>query len=123
MGRYAYERGRRFISVGPTGSFDQTPANTGQATGAGDEVGVHPIPQTVTLDVNVSGGTLTALQVDLESSADGTNWYSEGSLTAITGGILHLLGRAVSYWRANISTYTVNAPIPVVNAGITFGAK
>jgi hypothetical protein len=125
--RYANERGNRFISVGATGSFGATPActGTGNATGAGDEIGLAAdaetfrLPANYSWDIIVAGGTYTALTVSLQRSQDGTNW---ADIDSDTGGATiqrDVVNKPAKYLRAKVTTATVNTGTPQVTIGIT----
>lgn len=124
---YAAERGRRFISIGPTGSFAQTPPNTGSATGAGNSVAyvadARPfrLPTGATWDIVVGGtGSLSALSVALEISVDnGTTWRTLDTSTNTTGETRPVTYAAIAALRAKINTYTAASGTPVVTVGIT----
>lgn len=122
---YAANPGESFISIGALNNSGHACNNTGLATGAGDACATNVYPNgapatQVAWGTTVSGGTLTALTVLLEYSVDGgDNWETLDQSTDVAGenrsipdtGPLMML-------RANIDTYTVNAPTPQVTVYI-----
>jgi hypothetical protein len=127
MSRYSQERGSRFISIGATGSFGKAPntTGTGNATGAGDEIGLMAdadtfrLPSNYSWDIVVSGGTYTALDIRLQRSQDGTNWSDVDSDTGAATIQRDVVNKPAKYLRANVITATVNTGSPQVTVGIT----
>lgn len=139
MARYGKDRGARSISIGPAipstspkENAGTTPKNSGVQTGAGDEFAYIPsttqYPLAVAWDVTVSGGTLSALLVNLEVTDDDTSaapiWSTLDSNNVVTGGRQIATSTAhpndlARLIRANIATYTVASGTPVVTVGIS----
>lgn len=133
MSRWSKDRGRTSISIGPAiaatspaENAGKTPANAGTGTGAGDEFLYIPgegqsfqYPVNIAWNVTISGGTMTALTVNLEVSDDGTNWSTLDTQNSATGGRKVVANTVVQYVRANIATFTANTGSPVVTVTIT----
>lgn len=102
-------------------------ANPGNATGPGDEFAYVPAgpgagyqyPVQIAWAVSVSGGTLSALVVNLEVSDDGVTWVQLDTQNSVTGGRKVVQNTIGPFVRANIGTYTVATGTPIVQTTIT----
>jgi len=100
-----------FVSVIYAGS--STLLNGVETTGVSDFIVVKKVPiQTVVCHFTNTGGSVTALTVDLEGSLDTTNWltlksyeFDTTELAAKKTGF-HLVNKMMPYIRANITTLT-----------------
>lgn len=133
MARWGADRAKRFQSIGPAiaaGLPDvnsgTTPANSGGATGPGDEMSIVPggcsgnqFPPALTWDFSFTGGTFTALTITLEGSTDGTNWFTVDSDNTGVAKAKSVANQPYIYWRLNITVYTANVGTPIVSGGIT----
>lgn len=135
MARYGKDRGGRSISISaaipktsPKENSGTTPANSGSATGPGDEfvvVGAYEsgckLPSNLTWDYSMSGGTLTAFTITLEGSTDGVSWYTldTGTVTTTAGESRNVSGLSYQMYRLNITVRTVNTGTPVTTGTIS----
>ena len=85
-----------------------------EATGAGTAIDLNEMMDVVTMSISYTntGGSLTALVVDLEGSNDGTNFevlttktFSSAEITALHGAVT-VTGKKVRMVRGNITTLT-----------------
>jgi hypothetical protein len=135
LSRLSKDHSARSISIGPAiaagTTFEnagRTPANNGGGAGAGDEFAYVPetgpgfeYPPQVAWDVTFTGGTFTALVVNLEASDDGVNWFQLDTNNAVTAAgyrrvVSNTLARLL---RLNITTFTSASGTPIVTGGIT----
>lgn len=131
--RYSKDHAQRSITIGPAlgasspnENANKTPANPGNATGAGDEFAYVPetgpgfeYPVNVAWDWSVSGGTLTAITIVLQFSDDGVNWFTADTDSTVTGNRKVVSNQVPRFMRGNIAVFTVATGSPVVTMGIT----
>lgn len=111
----------------PTQSADPGRPNVSIAASNSNAVGdawglVRPAQpaRRVTMEVVVSGGTYSALQVDLQACNDDVSYATIASLTSITGGQVSEDINAYRYFRAKKISSTTNASTPVVDVSLNF---
>lgn len=134
MARFSKDRSAFSISIGPAIPAGQpnenagrTPLNPGTTTGPGDEFGYVPGPgQAYQFPINVAwefsftGGTLTALVVNIEASNDGVTWTQIDTDNTVIGKSKTIANAPYKFFRANIGTFTTNTGAPVVTVGLMF---
>lgn len=90
------------------------------ATGAGNVFSVFETDIfTVASDFTVTGGSVTALTIDLEGSLDNSKWFTLGSnayvaaeLTA-KASMYHVINKFVKYIRGNVTTLTKTGTVSI----------
>lgn len=112
MARYSLDRGAVNISI-----------NGVNTNGAGDEFAIvstnRQAPEAIlSWQVIVSGGTYTSININLEGSLDGTNWFTLDSSTAIAGELRHVANKKVRFVRANKTASVTNTGTPVPTVSI-----
>lgn len=100
-----------------TGTAAPSGANIYGMTGV---VSRGQLPYNLALQIDVSGGTLSALTVNLLGSLDGVNFYSLGSENSATGGLFPFSGILARYITASITVFTSSGGSPVVS--VSFAA-
>ncbi len=113
--QYSYDRGAFAISF---------PGTTLPLAGdTGDEFAILPyvhgeMPYTFAWQISVlNGGTFTSIQVDLQGSLDGTNWYQLDSSTNVAGEMRSITGKKAKYIRAKVVARVVAAGAPYLLVG------
>lgn len=123
MGKvYAYERGTQAKLI--TGASATVPQVGTAAPVGADVIGVvydkaGRQPHSAAVQIDLTGGTLSALVVNVLGSLDGVNFYVIASFNAVTGSG-NLLG-LVAQWRylsVSITTFTGSGGSPLVDVSI-----
>lgn len=108
----SYERGTRAISIS---------ASNADAAGLGFSLSVAQVgwlPRIFTWQVLVSGGVYSALNVVLEGSLDGTNWFTLDTSTTVGGETRHVVDKPVIFIRARKVSSTTSSGTPLVTVSI-----
>lgn len=113
--RYAYERGTFALSF---------PGTALPADGdTGDEFAIPPyvhgeMPYTFAWQTTVlNGGTFSAINVTLEGSLDGVNWYTMDTSTNVAGEIRTISGKKARFLRIKKVSSTTATGTPFLQAG------
>lgn len=97
-----YQVGQVFTSLNAVAA---TGAGTGAIFSTGQFAGSYPAMFTWQ---TIYTGTPTAINVNLEGSLDGTNWFTLDSSTSTASEMRHVVNKPIRFLRCNISSYTVN---------------
>jgi hypothetical protein len=117
MAQTAYERGTLFTSLdltiedtdpgAPVVPSPSVPVN-------GDDIALAPymgglLPRRIAWFVNLgTPGSLSAVQVDLQGSLDGTNWFQIDTYSTVADTLRFVVDKPVRFLRAVLVSFTVD---------------
>jgi hypothetical protein len=96
-----------------TGVLTLLNAVTGTGAGTSNNIS-STFPSKMTWQYVITGGTLSALTINLEGSIDNTNWFILDTTTQVTDQMRHIANKPILYVRANITSWTVGTSTPVL---------